>query len=235
MKSNKIVALHVGSKRGIMFDLFHTLTTVESSWADGRPSTCEMLGVSREAWHEQLLERSRERLVGEVKDPVEIIRRMANAIDPGISMETIKAAAANRIERFAGALVNIPDDTLRVLRTLRDMGKRLALVSNADVSEVTAWERSPLKPFFDVVVFSCEVGHVKPEREIYELCLRRLGLAAEDCVFIGDGGSNELEGAKRVGLSTVMVTGIIEEIWPDAIAERRRHADFEVSGLRELM
>ena len=36
----------VRSKRGIMFDLFHTLTTVESSWADGRPSTCEMLGVS---------------------------------------------------------------------------------------------------------------------------------------------------------------------------------------------
>ena len=57
----------------------------------------------------------------------------------------------------------------------------------------------------------------------------------EDCVFVGDGGSNELEGAKRLGIASVLVTGIIEEIWPEKIAERRRYADSVIADLDELL
>jgi putative hydrolase of the HAD superfamily len=234
MKRDDVAGL-VESKRAVIFDLFHTLTAVESSWAESRPTTSELLGVSKEAWHQQLLEKSRERLVGEVKDPFEIIRGMAHAIDPEMPEDLIEKAVRNRIERFAAALTDIPEKNLSVLGQLRDMGKRIGLISNADAMEVAAWNRCPLKPLTDSAIISCEAGYAKPEREIYEICLRELEASPEDCVFVGDGGSNELEGAKRLGIACILVTGIIKEIWPERIAERRRHADFVIVSLDELL
>ena len=224
----------VRRKEAILFDLFHTLTALESTWSSG-PMTFEALGVSKRAWDEQLLEKSRERLSGEIKDPVTIIRKMAHAIDPSISEKTIAAAVKNRKERFAGALLAVPDDTCKVLVALKAIGKKIGLISNADVMEVAAWDRSPIAPYFDSVVFSCQVGYVKPEAEIYRLSMQQLGVEARRCLFVGDGGSHELEGARNLGITTVMIAGIIREIWPDRIKARQAHADYVIEWLSELI
>ena len=223
------------AKRAIIFDLFHTLTALESTLGDNRPLTHVMLGLSKEAWDEQLHARSRERLIGARKDAHEIVREMARAINPQISDEVVLRATENRIAQFAAALRQIPSQTQHVLRTLRLSGKRVGLISNADVMEVAAWSECPIRADFDATVFSCHVGCVKPEAEIYHRCLRDLAVDAEDTIFVGDGGSNELEGARAVGMTTVLVTGIISEIWPDRIPARRVHADFEIESVCELL
>jgi putative hydrolase of the HAD superfamily len=86
-----------------------------------------------------------------------------------------------------------------------------------------------------VVIFSCDVGHVKPEKEIYETCLSRMQLESGHCLFVGDGSSRELEGAKKVGLRTVMVSGVIAKLWPEEIPKRRSHADHEIRTIPELL
>ncbi len=221
-------------KRAILFDLFHTLTSLEAVGCSGQ-GTCDILGVSRDNWNEQLLECSRDRLVGKLTNPHQIIRRMAHAIDPAITEERIVRATEHRIEGFAQALVNVPETTLTALTTLRQAGKRLALISNADVIEAQAWERSPLAGLFDLVLFSCRVGSAKPEPEIYRLCLERLALEPEDCLFVGDGGSDELAGARACGITTVMMAGIIRRLWPQWIEARREQADFVIEELTELL
>jgi putative hydrolase of the HAD superfamily len=225
----------VAAKKAVIFDLFHTLTALETTWGTGLPFTHKMLGVAPEAWNEQLLERSRERLTGEKQDAVTIVGDMARAINPSIADDVIRAATENRIARFAGALIGIPEDTIDVLRTLKANGKRIGLISNADVMEVAAWRQSPVASLFDSVIFSCSVGCVKPEPQIYNLSMRELGVAAVETMFVGDGGSSELEGARNLGITTVMITGIIREIWPDKISERQRHADFVIDMLAELV
>jgi putative hydrolase of the HAD superfamily len=150
-----------------------------------------------------------------------------------ISEVTIAKAVKNRVERFAGALSNVPQETLNVLGILRRRGKKIGLIGNADVMEIAAWGRSPLAPLFDTVVFSCQLGRVKPEREIYEACMAELQVSPNECVFVGDGGMRELEGARQPGIITVMITGIIKEIWPDKIEERKKHADFVIEKLAE--
>jgi putative hydrolase of the HAD superfamily len=112
---------------------------------------------------------------------------------------------------------------------------KLALISNADAVEVAGWPGCPLEECFDVVIFSCDVGHVKPEREIYEACLSRMKLESGHCLFVGDGSSRELEGAQDMGLQTVMVTGVIAHLWPEEIPKRRRHADHEIRTIPELL
>jgi len=197
--------------------------------------THEILGVTKEDWNRQLLECSRDRLVGKMTDPHRIIHRMAHAINPVISEDLIARATENRIKRFAGALIHIPPTTVTVLTALKSAGKQLALMSNADMMEVQAWEQSPIADLFHATLFSCYVGCVKPEPEIYSLCLGQLDACADECVFVGDGGSHELEGAHACGITTVMVTGIIKELWPDRIEERQAHADFVIEHLSDLL
>jgi putative hydrolase of the HAD superfamily len=220
--------------RAVLFDLFHTLTAREEDWAD-LPWTSDHLGIPRCEWYRALTQRSRDRLVGLVADPVDIVRRVADAVRPGLPDELIAEAAAYRVERFSRALCAIPRDTIEVLRELRRRGLKLGLVSNCDRSEMRAWPSSPLKGCFDAEVFSCEVGHVKPEPEIYRECLRLLDVRAEESLFVGDGGSDELRGAHEAGIRPVLYSGVIAAMWPDRVRDLSSQAEHHISRLDELL
>ena len=220
----------IASKHALIFDLFHTLTRADPSWG-----THKVLGVSKEIWNEHLLEKSPDRLTGNETDPRTIIQSLSHAIDPSIPDHVIEYATEKRIEMFAQALIEIPTETVQFFEQLRKTGKKIGLLSNADVMECAAWYQSPIAPFFDSVLFSCRVGYAKPERQIYEMCLYDLQVQPEDSVFIGDGGSGELEGAQAVGMTTVMMTGIIKDLWPDKIGQRKLYADFVIENLAELI
>jgi putative hydrolase of the HAD superfamily len=76
-----------------------------------------------------------------------------------------------------------------LMRELRGRGLRMAILTN----NVREWEplwraKLPVDEIFELVVDSAFVGMRKPEREIYELTLARLGdgLRAEQCVFVDD-------------------------------------------------
>jgi putative hydrolase of the HAD superfamily len=231
---NLEVARLVAGRKAVIFDLFFTLTALDSA-GPARPKTFEILGVPRDLWTEQLVKTADDRFAGKYRDPLEITRRLAHAIDPSIPEDRLRKATDYRLERFKGALTCVPGVSLATLSELSRRGKKTGLVSNADVVEMAGWSESPLAGLFDSTVFSCEVGLVKPQREIYELSLCQLGLGAAECLFVGDGGSHELEGAREVGLTTVMITGHIRQVIPEKIPERRRHADFEIETLKELL
>jgi putative hydrolase of the HAD superfamily len=228
----------VASKKAVIFDLFHTLVSLATLSTPGYASTSEILGVNVERWNEMLLARSPDRLRGRVRDPYLIMRSLALAIDPSVPEETIRRAAEYRLARFREALLDVLPGTLDVLTRLGGTGKRLGLVSNADVPEVAAWSESPLARFFDVAVFSCDTGMIKPEEGIYKLCLERLGVTVADAVFVGDGACDELEGAKGTGLATIMTEQFIGGLLsrrPDTAAARRKFADCRIGSLAELV
>jgi len=60
---------------------------------------------------------------------------------------------------------------------------------------------------FDVLVFSCLEGVMKPEQRIYEITLERLGSKAEQTVFIDD-RQDYIRGAQKVGLNTILFNNI---------------------------
>lgn len=229
------VASIVDGKKAVIFDLFHTLTSVEASSSQGLPSTSDLLSVDAVAWNEQMMNTSRERLVGLKTDAFEIIAEMARAIDPTLSDERIKLASDNRLTRFRAAVLDIPEETVAVLRELKARGKRLGLITNADVTEVAAWGENRIHHLFDSTIHSCAVGLAKPDRQIYELSLRELDVEAADALFVGDGGSDELEGARRAGITAVMFTGVVQWLWPDRVAERAWQADYVIERLAELI
>ncbi len=219
--------------RAILFDLFHTLIRLRSG-GDLGPPTWETLGVPREPWHAAFYTEGDGRAEGDVRDAVEAVRMVAHRVDPTVPMERIRLAVALRARRFEDAMLNVAPQVLRGVRRLAGAGIRLALVSNASWDEIEHWERSPLAEHFETAVFSCAVGLVKPDRAIYEHTLARLDLTPADAVFVGDGGSDELLGARALGMRTVFVGHVAREIWPDKAAQRALHADLALHDPAEL-
>ena len=92
------------------------------------------------------------------------------------------------------------------LRGLRDRGFRMALLTN----NVREWEPEwraklpDIDEIFEVVVDSAFVGMRKPEPEIYELTLERLGdgLEPDDCMFLDDIETN-CDAAASLGMHAV--------------------------------
>ena len=67
----------------------------------------------------------------------------------------------------------------------RARGNRIAMLSNG-VAEIICRVRAErhLEELFDVVIVSCEVGHCKPESDIYRMCIDRLAVPAAVTLFV---------------------------------------------------
>ena len=94
--------------------------------------------------------------------------------------------------------------TLRWVEQLRQAGMRLAVLSNMPfgVSRYLMANCEWLS-FFQHLIFSCDVGRVKPEPEIYHTCLEKLEAAPADTLFLDDIARN-VGGAARVGIHSVL-------------------------------
>ena len=55
---------------------------------------------------------------------------------------------------------------------------------------------------FEPALISCDIGLVKPQKEIFELALEKLGLKAEECIFIDD-RTEHLDVPKKMGFKTI--------------------------------
>ncbi len=120
-----------------------------------------------------------------------------------VTEEQKRKILLKREERMKRALLSIDNKVLDVLGRIREKGIKIGLISNADIIDIKYWNDSPLSTFFDSVIFSCDVGILKPETEIYQLAMKSLNVKPEESIFIGDGGSNELFGARRAGMKTI--------------------------------
>jgi putative hydrolase of the HAD superfamily len=86
---------------------------------------------------------------------------------------------------------------------LRSRGYRMALLTNNVREWQPLWRPMlPVDEIFDVLVDSGFVGMRKPDAEIYELTLERLGLPAAACLFVDDTEVN-CEAARALGMSAV--------------------------------
>ena len=108
----------------------------------------------------------------------------------------------------------------------------MCLISNADVIDKNGWESSLLNKYFEQTIFSCDVGVLKPDKEIYDIGLKKMGVAAENAVFIGDGGSRELQGAREVGLNTILVTHFSGDMRSEI---KREYADIVVDRFEDII
>lgn len=129
-------------------------------------------------------------------DGPELATRIAarTGLDPG----TVAAV----VDAIADHLHLIPA-TARLLERVRAAGHRLVYLSNMPTPYADMLERDPrFRGLFDGGVFSCRVGHVKPEPEIFAAAGRLLALDPAHTVLMDDRPDN-LDQARRWGWGTL--------------------------------
>jgi putative hydrolase of the HAD superfamily len=112
--------------------------------------------------------------------------------------------------------------TVHKMRELKVRGLRIGLLTNNVKEFGDNWRAMfPIEELCEDVVDSSHVGMRKPEREIYELTCARLGVTAEEAIFVDDNADN-VAAAREYGMEIVHFV----EPWDalaalDAILERR--------------
>lgn len=163
------------------------------------------------------------------------IRKDAHETYPEIRIEEVfqelfrkKGADADEaLARHAGQFFRILsmkylklyDGTEEMLSALRDAGKKIYLLSNAQ-KIFTEYEMNALgiTPYFDGIFISSEHGCKKPDVRFFEKLIRMYGIDTHRAVMVGNDGVCDIEGAKGAGLATLYVRTEIspEEDIPDA-------------------
>ena len=196
--------------RAICFDLFNTLVNVGSVPRHVGETTANVLGVDAQAWNNACFSELHD--ICQATEHFDIIRTLAHSLDPTISADLIADATRQRQARFDYALTShVCPTVIDTLRNLQQQGYRTALISNASTAEVQAWPQSPLQSLFDVSIFSCDVGMKKPDPAIYHHTAQQLGVEPQQCVFVGDGGSDEHHGAHASGMMPLWLTCHLSE------------------------
>jgi len=220
--------------QAILFDLYGTLVPnfPPDAYRQATEDMARILGVSvddfQKVWGEHFLTRVR----GKDGGITESIQAVLAELNVQVTAEALHRASERRLA-FARNLFDRSDETLPVLHSLRELGIPLALVSDCTNEVSECWDNHPLFAVFGARSLSCELGAMKPEPERYRHVLRELNVEAENCWYIGDGGSREFAGARTVGLFTICYRqpGSRDFVYDEDVSS----ADLEIKDFSELL
>jgi putative hydrolase of the HAD superfamily len=121
----------------------------------------------------------------------------------------------------------IYNDTIPVLKQLRDSGYKAAIVSNTpwgSPSDIWREEirRLGLTELVDFSIFCVDVGWRKPHPKIFQYAVNLLGVLPEECVFTGDEPEWDYKGSADFGIRPVL----IDRDW--------KHPEFKGEVIRNL-
>lgn len=108
-------------------------------------------------------------------------------------------------EKF-GAYTILYDGVIETLIELKKQGYILVCLTNGDYfTQNSKLETTNIKPYFDYVVISGEVGINKPDPRIYDYTCNLANIKPEETLFIGDTYSTDIVGAYRANMQPVWV------------------------------
>lgn len=195
--------------KAVIFDMYETLITLWHSAIYMGHEISADAGIDEAKFREIWDATDYDRATGKrsYEDVIEEILR----VNGRYSQELFELLVSKRIASKAESFNYVHEDIIPMLEALKKAGIKIGLITNCFSEERAVIIESVLYPYFDVVCMSCEVGLIKPDRKIYELCLDKLDLEPGDCLYCGDGGSHELEAALSIGMHPVQACWYLQE------------------------
>ena len=94
------------------------------------------------------------------------------------------------------------DSTIPTLKLLKEHGYRVGVISDTWPSTVPQQKEAGVYDYYDFLVLSFELGVLKPHPRMYETALHKMGLPAEQTVYIDD-LTMSLDKAKTYGINGI--------------------------------
>lgn len=96
-------------------------------------------------------------------------------------------------------------DVPPALEALRARGLRLAVLSNWDARLHGILEEGGIRPHFERVFVSSEIGWRKPHPAIFRHAMEVMGLAPGEVIHVGDSVGDDLRGAEACGIRAALI------------------------------
>ena len=195
--------------KAVIFDMFETLIThYESPLYFGAQMAADA-GIPLERFQSLWRSTEYDRSIGKVTvdEVVEMILRENNCYSDARVQELV----GKRIQAKEECFHHLHVEIIPMLRSLKEQGIKIGLISNCFSEEAKVIRESELFPYFDAVFLSNEQEICKPDKEIYRRCMEALSVQPQECVYVGDGGSRELETAQELGMKAVQATWYFKE------------------------
>ncbi len=189
----------------VIFDLFGTLASNFSTqgYHDGLAQMAVALSLPPDDFRRAWFATSKERNTGASQNCITDVEYICRELKASPSKIQVQLAAQARLD-YIRHLMTPPPTAEETLSLLKGDGYKTGLLSNCSHEIPVVWPESPLAPLMDVAVFSCSVGMRKPDPRIYQLTSERLGVRPDECLYVGDGGSQELSAALKVGMYPIL-------------------------------
>ena len=212
--------------KAVIFDMFETLVTLFT----GRTYFSEHIAADlnqpieafRKCWHET----EKDRTLGKYSMEEGLALTLKNL--GAYSAAKVELICRKRREALGDTFKDIPPESLWLLQTLREKGYKVGLITNTFSDERDMILASPLFPLFDAAMISYEQGISKPDPEIYRRAMQALNVTPQECLYVGDGGSHELQAARSLGMQAIQCTWFRDRAYephiPSPIYEDFPHA-----------
>lgn len=198
--------------RAVIFDMFETLITHYNSPLYFGAQMAADAGISEESFQALWRPTEEARSIGKVtlEEVLEMILRENHCYSEALLKKIAEKRKATKEECFRHLHPEIIP-MLSKLKDLKEKGVYVGLISNCFSEEAEVIRKSELFPYFDEVYLSYEQGVQKPDEEIFRRCMDGFSVKAEECVYVGDGGSYELETARKLGMKAVQAVWYFKE------------------------
>ncbi len=195
--------------KAVIFDMFETLITHYESPLYFGEQIAEEIGLPLAEFLVMWRAYAEDRTLGRMTLE-ELIKQILDEKDlysEALFTRVITKRKNAKLECFR----HIHKDIIPMFETLKKDGIRIGLITNCFSEEAEVIRESELFPYFDAAMLSCEEGICKPDHRIFYECMDRLGVKPEDCLYVGDGGSRELETALELGMHPLQALWYLKE------------------------
>lgn len=208
--------------KAVIFDMYETLITLFDSPLYFGTQMAADAGIAEEKFQKIWRAEEKNRTIGKItlEELLEKVLRENNCF----SEEKMNTILKKRIHCKEEAFEHLHIEIIPMLKALKENEILIGLISNCFSEEAMVIKRSVLYPFFDAVCLSFDEGIQKPDPAIFERCIEKLGIGADECLYVGDGGSDELEAAQTFGMHAVQAVWYLRE---GTSQPSQRKADFE--------
>jgi len=227
------------ARGALVFDLFHTLVDPEQFRSPGFhrvEAVADVCGLDRDRfeafWSATYVERESTPI-----DPVALVERFCET-----EREPLTADQRASIDEILGIC---QDEALRapepgIVELVAKLARRrpIGVLSNCHQREVRCWGESPLARHVTVFGRSCDIGAMKPDLRPYRWMARQLGIEPGGSVYVGNGSSDELAGARQAGFGYIVHCNVFDRsnglVKPEEQLRRAGQADTTVDTMDEL-
>jgi putative hydrolase of the HAD superfamily len=216
----------------VLFDLYNTLAYINpEEYKKAKTQMANLAGTSPELFFELWRQYSRDYNRGDILTAEERVSHVLRELRVNFDVKTIREIADIEYKLQSSAAYLAPD-TITLLTSLQKMGLKLGLITNTGFSTINSPKTLSIDKYFDSIIMSYKIRSLKPGRHIYQTICEELDAKGEECLYVGDGDDNEIEGAMAFGMTAILLAENKEKILHTKIVNRY---NYKVSNLLEVL